>query len=103
EVPLLAGRPAGPMVPPRRSLPDRGKGHRRHREPQGDPAPALVPVAPPATNSHREALQMSMATPFLERNLRIAPIDVYIDPPEPQARAIVTHGHADHARYGHGA
>ena len=46
---------------------------------------------------------MSMATPFLERNLRIAPIDVYIDPPEPQARAIVTHGHADHARYGHGA
>ena len=41
--------------------------------------------------------------PFLERNLRIAPIDVYIDPPEPQARAIITHGHADHARYGHGA
>ena len=41
--------------------------------------------------------------PFLERNLRIAPIDVYIDPPEPQVRAIITHGHADHARYGHGA
>lgn len=41
--------------------------------------------------------------PFLERNLRIAPIDVYIDPPAPQARAIITHGHADHARYGHGA
>jgi putative mRNA 3-end processing factor len=41
--------------------------------------------------------------PFLERNLRIAPIDIYIDPPEPQARAIITHGHADHARYGHGA
>lgn len=41
--------------------------------------------------------------PFLERNLRIAPIDVFIDPPQPQARAIITHGHADHARSGHGA
>jgi putative mRNA 3-end processing factor len=40
--------------------------------------------------------------PFLERNLRIAPIDVYIDPTQPQARAIITHGHADHARSGHG-
>ena len=44
-----------------------------------------------------------MAKPFLERDLRIAPIDVYIDPPQPQARAIITHGHADHARAGHGA
>ena len=30
------------------------------------------------------------------------PGDVYIDPVEPVARAIVTHGHADHARAGHG-
>jgi putative mRNA 3-end processing factor len=44
-----------------------------------------------------------MAEPFLTRDLRIAPIDVYIDPPQPQIRAIVTHGHADHARSGHGA
>jgi putative mRNA 3-end processing factor len=44
-----------------------------------------------------------MAQPFLERTLRIAPIDVFIDPPQPQARAIITHGHADHARPGHGA
>ena len=41
--------------------------------------------------------------PFLDRNLRISPIDVYIDPPQPRARAIITHGHADHARAGHGA
>ena len=34
---------------------------------------------------------------------RIAPIDAYIDPPQPRARAIITHGHADHARSGHGA
>lgn len=41
--------------------------------------------------------------PFLDRDLRIAPIDVHIDPPQPRARAIITHGHADHARAGHGA
>lgn len=44
-----------------------------------------------------------MAEPFLERDLRIAPIDVFIDPPWPRDRAIITHGHADHARSGHGA
>lgn len=44
-----------------------------------------------------------MAFPFVERNLRITPIDTFIDPPQPRARAIITHGHADHARSGHGA
>ena len=29
--------------------------------------------------------------------------DAWIDPSEPVARALVTHGHADHARGGHGA
>lgn len=28
--------------------------------------------------------------------------DFYIDPPRPVDRAIITHGHADHARWGHG-
>jgi putative mRNA 3-end processing factor len=41
--------------------------------------------------------------PFLDRDLRIRPIDVFIDPPQPQRRAIITHGHGDHARSGHGA
>jgi putative mRNA 3-end processing factor len=31
------------------------------------------------------------------------PADVYIDPVRPVARALITHGHADHARAGHGA
>lgn len=31
------------------------------------------------------------------------PADVYIDPARPTPRAVVTHGHADHARPGHGA
>lgn len=44
-----------------------------------------------------------MAQPFLDRDLRIKPIDAYIDPPQPRARAIITHGHSDHARAGHGA
>jgi len=40
---------------------------------------------------------------FLDRNLRITPIDVWIDPTGPRERAIITHGHGDHARRGHGA
>ena len=40
---------------------------------------------------------------ILDRNLYVPEIDAWIDPPEPKARAIITHGHADHARSGHGA
>ncbi|MDB6151532.1 MAG: mRNA 3-end processing factor [Chthoniobacter sp.] len=39
---------------------------------------------------------------LLDRNLYIAPIDSFIDPVAPRRRAIITHGHADHARAGHG-
>ncbi|HEX9904522.1 MAG TPA: DNA ligase-associated DEXH box helicase, partial [Propylenella sp.] len=31
------------------------------------------------------------------------PGDFYIDPTRPVARALITHGHSDHARRGHGA
>jgi len=44
-----------------------------------------------------------MALPFIDRDLTIRAINAHIDPPRPQARAIITHGHADHARAGHGA
>jgi putative mRNA 3-end processing factor len=44
-----------------------------------------------------------MAQPFLSRDLRIDPTGVFVDPPWPKDRAIITHGHADHARSGHGA
>ena len=40
---------------------------------------------------------------FLDRNLNILPIGVAIDPRAPVERAIITHGHGDHARSGHGA
>jgi putative mRNA 3-end processing factor len=33
----------------------------------------------------------------------VRPADAWIDPSTPQPRAMVTHGHADHARGGHGA
>ena len=33
----------------------------------------------------------------------VEPADAWIDPSQPKARAWVTHGHADHARGGHGA
>lgn len=38
-----------------------------------------------------------------EAGLYCEPLGSYIDPTRPVARAIVTHGHADHARPGHGA
>lgn len=38
---------------------------------------------------------------FLNHQLYIERIDAYIDPLIPRDRAIVTHGHADHARFGH--
>jgi putative mRNA 3-end processing factor len=34
--------------------------------------------------------------------IHIAPADAWVDPSRPVARALVTHGHADHARGGHG-
>ena len=37
------------------------------------------------------------------QGLYCPPGDFYIDPVRPVARAVVTHGHADHARAGHGA
>jgi putative mRNA 3-end processing factor len=33
----------------------------------------------------------------------VPPADIWIDPSQPKAKAFVTHGHADHARGGHGA
>src|SRR3954467_9946513 len=33
----------------------------------------------------------------------VRPADAWIDPSQPKAKALITHGHADHARAGHGA
>jgi len=37
-----------------------------------------------------------------DQGLYVAPGDFYIDPPKPVERAVISHGHADHARPGHG-
>lgn len=38
---------------------------------------------------------------FTDRGIYCAQADVYIDPWRPVDRALITHGHADHARWGH--
>ena len=43
----------------------------------------------------------SWIEPFPE-GIYVRPADVWIDPSQPKPRALVTHGHADHARGGHG-
>ena len=44
-----------------------------------------------------------MVLSFTDRGIYIPAADAYIDPWRPVARALITHGHADHARPGHGA
>lgn len=44
-----------------------------------------------------------MDKPVIDRTLYVPAIDAWVDPSEPKARAIITHGHADHARSGHGS
>ncbi|TXF91155.1 ligase-associated DNA damage response exonuclease [Neolewinella aurantiaca] len=38
---------------------------------------------------------------FTERGIWCPPADIYIDPWRPVKRAMITHGHSDHSRYGH--
>lgn len=40
---------------------------------------------------------------FTDRGIHCRQADIYIDPWKPVERALITHGHADHARPGHGA
>ncbi|WP_265571606.1 ligase-associated DNA damage response exonuclease [Sphingomicrobium nitratireducens] len=44
----------------------------------------------------------SWIEPFPE-GIYVRPADAWVDPSQPKDRALVTHGHADHARGGHGA
>ena len=43
----------------------------------------------------------SWIEPFPE-GIYVRPADAWVDPSQPKARALITHGHADHARGGHG-
>jgi putative mRNA 3-end processing factor len=44
----------------------------------------------------------SWIEPFPE-GIYVKPADAWVDPSQPRERALITHGHADHARGGHGA
>ena len=44
----------------------------------------------------------SWIEPFPE-GIYVKPADAWVDPSQPKPKALVTHGHADHARGGHGA
>lgn len=46
---------------------------------------------------------MSRLLTITESGLYCSEIGIYIDPVKPVEKAIITHGHADHARSGHGA
>ena len=50
----------------------------------------------------RASITIYIVMKWLNHELYIEPIDCYIDPGRPVKRAIITHGHADHARAGHG-
>ncbi|WP_373073165.1 ligase-associated DNA damage response exonuclease [Zeaxanthinibacter enoshimensis] len=39
---------------------------------------------------------------FTDTGIYCAQADIFLDPWKPVKRAIITHGHADHSRYGHG-
>ena len=53
------------------------------------------------------ALESGMSAPFSwirpePWGIHVVPADAWVDPSRPVERALVTHGHADHARGGHG-
>src|SRR5690606_20996347 len=61
-------------------------------------------LAEPEARRHNSSL---MAAPFSwirpePHGIHVVPADCWIDPAQPVANALVTHGHADHARGGHG-
>lgn len=58
-----------------------------------------IVIIPMATNTNIRPEDWLHVTP---QGLYCAPGDFHIDPPGAQTRAVVTHGHADHARPGHG-
>ena len=43
----------------------------------------------------------SWIEPFPE-GIYVRPADAWVDPSQPKQRALITHGHSDHARGGHG-
>src|SRR5262249_58659743 len=68
------------------------------------PGPAFFPFSP---NPHLPAMPTAVPFPTWIKTdaagLLCVPGGFHIDPTRPVDRAIITHGHSDHARPGHGA
>lgn len=71
------------------------------------PGPAANGVVPrPRDGGRRRTIRKRPASDWLKvrpEGLLVLPGGFYIDPVRPVGRAVVTHGHADHARPGNGA
>ena len=65
------------------------------------PSARLQPAGERVRLELRQGLPILIIMRWLNHELYIEPIDTFIDPVRPVKRAIVTHGHADHARSGH--
>jgi putative mRNA 3-end processing factor len=68
-----------------------------------------LPHAEPGTKRGRSSILSAVPVKFSDllrpapAGLYCPPGDFYIDPTQPVDRAVITHGHGDHARSGHGA
>ncbi len=65
------------------------------------PQPAIALGTSPAA-PHLPCMALARWITPHPTGIHLPAIDMWIDPSEPVARALVTHGHADHARGGHG-
>ena len=67
----------------------------------------VVPFPFPSTGTFPPPiryLMMAKAKHWIEphpQGIYVRPADIWIDPSVPKPLAVVTHGHADHARIGH--
>jgi putative mRNA 3-end processing factor len=67
------------------------------------PAAAETPPPPPAEEPDTGASRLPSWLAVTDRGLWCEPGGFFIDPHRASDRAVITHGHADHARPGHGA
>ena len=69
----------------------------------GKPIPilALKPNCQRMFLKKRITVAICVVMKWLNHELHIKPVDTFIDPIRPVNRAIITHGHSDHARAGH--
>ena len=89
--------------------PDQDDQQDRRSDDVHHPPTALDPCCPPGGTCRRYALYSSQWRAWVPgskshpEGIYVRPADAWIDPSQPKPRALITHGHSDHARGGHGA